>query len=105
MVATPCHGGELTVAYVISALALQRNCLERGIGISFNLRSGEALITRARADMVAEFLASDATHLLFIDADVAETRGGEIGLEGSFVGIASVHTLSTPERKRSAIDN
>ena len=70
MVATPCHGGELTIAYVISALALQRSCLERGIAISFNLRSAEALITRARADMVAEFLASDATHLLFIDADI-----------------------------------
>ena len=70
MVATPCHGGELTIAYVISALALQRSCLERGVTISFNLRSGEALITRARADMVAEFLASDATHLLFIDADI-----------------------------------
>ena len=70
MVATPCYGGQATVAYVNSALALQRSCLERGVKISFNFRTGEALITRARADMVGEFLASEATHLLFIDADI-----------------------------------
>ena len=45
MVATPCYGGQLTVAYVNSVLALQRACLARGIKISFNMRSGEALIT------------------------------------------------------------
>jgi hypothetical protein len=70
MVTTPCYGGQLTVAYVNSVLALQRACMAREIKISFNMRSGEALITRARADMVAEFLSTDATHLLFIDADI-----------------------------------
>jgi hypothetical protein len=70
MVATPCYGGQSTVAYVNSVLALQRSCLERGVKISFNFRTGEALITRARADMVGEFLATEATHLLFIDADI-----------------------------------
>jgi hypothetical protein len=70
MVATPCYGGQSTVAYVNSALALQRSCLERGVKINFNFRTGEALITRARADMVGEFLATEATHLLFIDSDI-----------------------------------
>jgi hypothetical protein len=70
MVATPCYGGQSTVAYVNSALALQRSCLERGIKINFNFRAGEALITRARADIVGEFLATEATHLLFIDSDI-----------------------------------
>jgi hypothetical protein len=70
MVATPCYGGQATVAYVNSALGLQRSCLERGVKINFNFRTGEALITRARADMVGEFLATDATHLLFIDSDI-----------------------------------
>lgn len=70
MIATPCYGGQLTVAYVNSALALQRACHARGIKTHFNMRSGEALITRARADMVGEFLQSEATHLLFIDADI-----------------------------------
>ena len=68
VVATPCYGGQSTVAYVNSVLALQRSCLERGVKINFNFRTGEALITRARADMVGEFLATEATHLLFIDS-------------------------------------
>jgi hypothetical protein len=70
MVATPCYGGQLTVAYITSALALQRACAARDIEINFNFRHGEALITRARADMTAEFLLSSATHLIFIDADI-----------------------------------
>ena len=73
MVATPCYGSQLTASYVTSALALQRSCLERGIKIQFKLLHGQALITRARADLVAEFLLSDATHLLFIDADIGFT--------------------------------
>lgn len=70
MVATPCYGGQLTGAYATSVLALQRSCLARGVGIQFNFRNGEALITRARADLAGEFLQSEATHLLFIDADI-----------------------------------
>jgi hypothetical protein len=70
MVGTPCYGGQLSAAYMLSMLTLQRACLERGIKIQFNIRSGEALITRARADLVGEFLLSEATHLLFIDADI-----------------------------------
>jgi hypothetical protein len=70
MIATPCYGGQVSVAYIISALALQRSSLARGIEINFNFRTGEALITRARADMAAEFLLSGATHLMFIDADI-----------------------------------
>jgi hypothetical protein len=60
----------MSVAYAASALALQRNCIARGIDIQFNYRSGEALITRARADLAGEFLLSEASHLLFIDADI-----------------------------------
>jgi hypothetical protein len=70
MVATPCYGSQLTASYVTSALALQRSCLERGIRIQFKLLHGQALITRARADLVAEFLQSEATHLFFVDADI-----------------------------------
>ena len=49
MVATPCYGGQMSSAYVSSILALQRGCQARGLKIDFNFRSGEALVTRARA--------------------------------------------------------
>jgi hypothetical protein len=70
MIATPCYGGQLTMAYVQSVTALQAACFARGLKVILNLRGGEALITRARADLAGEFLASSATHLLFIDADI-----------------------------------
>jgi hypothetical protein len=70
VIATPCYGGQLTMAYVESALALQRACAERGIGLAFDLRANEALITRARNDLAARFLRSNGTHLMFVDADI-----------------------------------
>jgi hypothetical protein len=70
VIATPCYGGQLTMAYVDSVLRLQAACIARAIRIDFDLRANEALITRARNDLAARFLASTASHLMFIDADI-----------------------------------
>ena len=71
MIGTPCFGGTLTDHYAISLLKLQAACFERGLKLSFCLLHGDALITRARNSVVAEFLKDrSATHLLFIDADI-----------------------------------
>ena len=70
-VATPCYGGQVTSLYTLSLLGLQRACAEIGIGLSFSLIAGDSLITRARNLAVQQFLAhKEATHLLFIDADI-----------------------------------
>jgi hypothetical protein len=71
IVATPCYGGNVTNYYALSAIKLQKACIERDIELSFRMLGGDALITRARGSLVAEFLAEPtATHLLFIDADI-----------------------------------
>ena len=70
VIATPCYGGQLTMAYVDSVLKLQAACIARAIRIDFDLRANEALITRTRNDLAARFLASGASHLMFIDADI-----------------------------------
>jgi hypothetical protein len=71
LVATPCYGGQVTSLYTLSLLGLQRACDEIGIGLSYRLIAGDSLITRARNLAVQQFLAtSEATHLLFIDADI-----------------------------------
>jgi glycosyltransferase involved in cell wall biosynthesis len=71
LVATPCYGGNVTSLYTMSLLGLQRACAEIGIGLSFRLIGGDSLITRARNLAVQQFLAQkEATHLLFIDADI-----------------------------------
>ena len=71
-VATPCFGGQISVVYAASLFKLQK--LARTYG-DFNLKilfkDGDALITRARASLISQFLDdSDATHLLFVDADI-----------------------------------
>jgi hypothetical protein len=68
---TPCFGAQVTVTYATSLLNLVLACQKRGVGISWWLHGGDALITRARAECVAYFLRElEPTHLLFIDADI-----------------------------------
>lgn len=69
-VATPCFGGDLKMAYVLSALKLQAAATARDIDIVFHLIGNESLIVRARNELAHQFLASGASHLLFIDADI-----------------------------------
>jgi hypothetical protein len=69
-IATPCHGGQLTMAYVKSVLDFQAEATKRGTRTSFRFLGNEALIVRARNELTWAFLESDASHLLFIDADI-----------------------------------
>lgn len=71
---TPCYGGNVTANFANSLLALN-NCLwETGMPGEVRIRSGESLITRARNNAVAEFLADTSlTHLFWIDADIGFT--------------------------------
>lgn len=69
--ATPCYGGQLFSNYVASILALQRECDRRGIMLHVEMIGGDALISRARGRLAADFLARpEFTHLLFVDADI-----------------------------------
>jgi len=71
VVATPCFGGQVTSVYADSMLRLQSACRASGIGFTWFLGSGDALITRVRADLMTAFLdMPEATHFLFIDADI-----------------------------------
>jgi len=61
------------IRFMRSVLDLQTACAERGVKLHVELTGGDALITRARSVLAARFLASDATHLFFVDADIAFT--------------------------------
>ncbi len=77
VVATPCYGGMVTSLYATSLMRLQNACLQRGgIDLTVLMTSGDALITRARQSLAAQFLHHDsATHLIFIDADISFDPG------------------------------
>lgn len=52
--------------------------LANGIQSQLNIQVRDSLITRARDRLVASFLASQATHLLFWDSDIVPTETGFI---------------------------
>src|ERR1700748_248537 len=72
VVATPCFGGQVSSIYTSSIFGLLREMRARSnVDLKVHLRDGDALITRARANLVTLFLEDPtATHLLFIDADI-----------------------------------
>jgi hypothetical protein len=72
VVATPCFGGQVSSIYAGSIFHLQRAVRSRSnIDLTVLMRDGDALITRARANLVTLFLDNPtATHLLFVDADI-----------------------------------
>jgi hypothetical protein len=69
-IATPMYGGMCAGFYTQSTLMLQKKLNELGINVTFSFMFNESLITRARNAMVNGFLKSNATHLMFIDADI-----------------------------------
>ena len=71
IIGTPCYGRQVTDLYTASLLKLVLACQQRDIRIGVQMAGSDALITRARQNIVANFLENEAaTHLLFIDADI-----------------------------------
>ena len=75
VVATPCFGGQVSSIYAGSIFQLQRALRSKSnIDLKVLMRDGDALITRARANLVTMFLDDPAaTHFLFVDADIGFT--------------------------------
>jgi hypothetical protein len=72
VIATPCFGGQVSVLYAASLFKLQQLIRSySGLTLKVLFKDGDALITRARASLLSQFLDDPAaTHLLFLDADI-----------------------------------
>ena len=70
-VATPMYGGLCTGGYTMGILNMAGEFGKAGVQMYYSYMMNESLITRARNGMAYDFLQSDATHLMFIDADIS----------------------------------
>lgn len=69
-VGTPMYGGSCLGTYMKSCLDLQSTAAQYQVECRFSFLFNESLIQRARNYIVDEFLRSDCTHMIFIDADI-----------------------------------
>jgi hypothetical protein len=70
-IATPCFGGMVTQHYMESVINLMAAAPDVDVELTLAMLGQDALITRSRNALVAQFLSRpSATHLLFVDADI-----------------------------------
>ena len=68
--AVPMYGGQCSGMFTRSIADLTSLCSKYKIPLRFYFLFNESLITRARNYCADEFVRSDCTHLMFIDADI-----------------------------------
>jgi len=69
-IATPMYGGMCTGFYLQSMLSLVSIAKQSEVEVSCSFMFNESLIQRARNGLAHQFLKTDCTHLMFIDADI-----------------------------------
>ena len=69
-VSTPMYGGQCTGFYAQSLIQLNNLIKNSGNDCIMSFMFNESLITRARNALAHNFLKTDCTHLMFIDADI-----------------------------------
>lgn len=72
LIGTPCYGGLVAQGYMESIIGLMVYGSAHGFDMTLALNGHDSLITRSRNKIVSTFLdMPQATHLLFIDADIS----------------------------------
>lgn len=69
-ICTPMYGGQCYGFYAQSLLQLNNVLRDNNIQSMMSFMFNESLITRARNALAHQFLKTDCTHLMFIDADI-----------------------------------
>ena len=70
MVAIPCYDGKVNIKTAFAIAQLVPKLDKMGVQITLVHLSGCSIITKARNKLVANFMDSECTDLLFVDADV-----------------------------------
>jgi len=69
-VATPMYGGMCNGQYTLGMIQMVATFTQARVPFQYAYMMNESLITRARNSLAYDFLASDCTHMMFIDADI-----------------------------------
>jgi hypothetical protein len=67
---TPCYGGMVHEAHFRSCLNLKEELTKGGVEHDWLTGRNESLVTRARNEMTANFLKTDHSHMMWLDADI-----------------------------------
>ena len=81
-VGVPMYGGQCAGIFCKSTNDLATLCAQYGIRVNFYYLFNESLVQRARNYVTDEFIRSDCTHLMFIDADIGFRPKDVIALLG-----------------------
>ena len=100
MVATPMYGGMCSGQYTRSTTDLGILGEKYGMEFQFFYLYNESLITRARNYLVDEFMRSDCTHLMFIDADIGFDPNDVIALSVIAETGSDKHVVCGPYPKK-----
>lgn len=79
-IAIPAYTGTIHLATMRSVIADMLKLADRGDRVTIFDESGNAMIGDCRGLICAQFLASDATHLVFVDSDVSWAEGSLLSL-------------------------
>lgn len=80
LIGVPCYPPSVSIHHYFSGLRTLALLLEQRLPCAITAAADCALVGHARADLVAQFLATDATHLLMVDADVGWEPGDVLRL-------------------------
>jgi hypothetical protein len=70
LVATPMYGGMCHGSYTLGMIQMVAVFTQARVPFQYAYMMNESLITRARNSLANDFLATDCTHMMFIDADI-----------------------------------
>lgn len=70
-IATPCYGGWVGHGYMQSVVGFTHLAERCDVDTTLAMLAHDALISRSRNSLVRSFMESNATHLLFVDADIS----------------------------------
>lgn len=107
-IATPMFGGQCCGSFTVSLLEFTAELHRCGFQYSCNFIYNESLINRGRNNLAAAFLASEHSHLLFVDADISFDAKDAIELlEYDLPVIAGVYPKKTLnwEKIKKSIDD